>query len=177
MTDREATARGDLPRGEAKEFCGKQIGADGKDGEKNAEFSSEAWEEERARVSYTDIVVVGGDGTVHEVLNGIGNISACRLGLIPSGTGNDFAVAAKIPMDAEAAAKLILDGEAKETNFLTVGGVRCMKNLDRTVRSLTRVEKSGRGGHGLLEAGICLDRLPGEANDDVRLLRHPFPGR
>ena len=143
LTDREATARGDLPRGEAKEFCGKQIGADGKDGEKNAEFSSDAWEEERARVSYTDIVVVGGDGTVHEVLNGTGNISACRLGLIPSGTGNDFAVAAKIPMDAEAAAKLILDGEAKETNFLTVGGVRCMNigGLGMDVDVLVRCKK------------------------------------
>lgn len=107
------------------------------------EGTSAVCKEDKARVSYTDIVVVGGDGTVHEVLNGIGNISACRLGLIPSGTGNDFAVAAKIPMDAEAAAKLILDGEAKETNFLTVGGVRCMNigGLGMDVDVLVRCKK------------------------------------
>ncbi|MBQ8320290.1 MAG: diacylglycerol kinase family lipid kinase [Clostridia bacterium] len=73
-----------------------------------------------------EIVVVGGDGTLHEVLNGIRDVSKCRLGLIPSGTGNDFAAAANIPCDAEAALEIILNGEAKDTDYLSVGGKRCM---------------------------------------------------
>ena len=72
------------------------------------------------------IVVVGGDGTLHEVLNGIANPTECKIGLIPAGTGNDFADAAKIPMGAEEAARLILKGETKATDYLELGGVRCM---------------------------------------------------
>lgn len=73
-----------------------------------------------------DIIVLGGDGTLHEVLNGIVDPSACRLGLIPCGTGNDFAAKAGIPLRTEKALALILDGTAKETDYLEVGGKRCM---------------------------------------------------
>ncbi len=73
-----------------------------------------------------ELIVVGGDGTLHEVLGGISEPSACRLGLIPSGTGNDFAGRLGLPLDAEKAAERILDGEAKPIDYLEVGGVRCM---------------------------------------------------
>lgn len=45
----------------------------------------------------TELVVVGGDGTVNEVLSGVADPGAVTLGIIPAGTGNDFAAAAKIP--------------------------------------------------------------------------------
>ena len=54
------------------------------------------------------IIVAGGDGSVHEAINGImlsGRDAA--LGLIPTGTGNDFAKAAQIPLDWEAATSLL----------------------------------------------------------------------
>ena len=74
----------------------------------------------------TELIVLGGDGTLHEVLNGIVDPTICKLGLIPSGTGNDFAGRVGIPMDAEKAISLIIDGEAKATDYLEFGGVRCM---------------------------------------------------
>ena len=74
----------------------------------------------------TELVVVGGDGTLHEVLNGIVNPTECKIGLIPAGTGNDFADAMKIPRDPEKAAELILKGETKPTDYLEMDGVRCM---------------------------------------------------
>ena len=40
---------------------------------------------------YTDVIVVGGDGTLHNVVNCLGESSTVRLGLVPAGTGNDFA--------------------------------------------------------------------------------------
>lgn len=97
----------------------------------------------RNALSSTDIVVVGGDGTLHEVLNGIIDPAVCRLGLIPSGTGNDFAAAAGIPLDAGEAAELILDGKAKETDFLNVGGIRCMNvgGMGMDVDVLVRCKK------------------------------------
>jgi len=73
-----------------------------------------------------DIIVIGGDGTLHEVLNGIADPSKVRLGLIPSGTGNDFAEKAGIPTSVGKALDIILNGEAKPTDYLEVGGVRCM---------------------------------------------------
>ena len=38
-----------------------------------------------------NIVVVGGDGTIGQVLNGITDFSKVKLGIIPTGSGNDFA--------------------------------------------------------------------------------------
>ncbi len=81
---------------------------------------------ELTRNGETDFIVIGGDGTLHEVLSGLEDPSKCRLGLIPSGTGNDFAEKVGIPLNAEQALHIILDGEAKETDYLQVGEYRCM---------------------------------------------------
>lgn len=91
-----------------------------------------------------EIIAVGGDGTLHEVLNGIADPTACRLGLIPSGTGNDFAERISLPLDAEKAASLILDGDAKATDFLEVGGVRCM-NVAGVGMDVDVLERCKRG--------------------------------
>lgn len=37
------------------------------------------------------LVAVGGDGTINEVVNGITNFEKVRFGIIPTGSGNDFA--------------------------------------------------------------------------------------
>ena len=66
----------------------------------------------------TTIVAMGGDGTLHEVLNGITDFDKICLGLIPCGTGNDFAKHLNIPCDLEKAVDVILDGEAKPMDFL-----------------------------------------------------------
>lgn len=73
---------------------------------------------------YTDIVVIGGDGTLHEVLNGIVNPEKVTLGIIPCGSGNDFANVAKIPLEPLAALKLILSGNAKYTDYMVCSGIR-----------------------------------------------------
>lgn len=44
-----------------------------------------------------NLVVVGGDGAINEVVNGIKDFSKIRLGLIPTGSGNDFSRGLKIP--------------------------------------------------------------------------------
>lgn len=56
------------------------------------------------------IVVAGGDGTVHEATNGIMRAGGqASLGLVPTGTGNDFAKACEIPLDWEHATLLLAD--------------------------------------------------------------------
>lgn len=74
------------------------------------------------------IVAFGGDGTVNEVLNGISDPENCELGLIPAGTGNDFAGAAKIPKGI-AALELILKGEPKPTDFIQFDDGRRSLNI------------------------------------------------
>ena len=105
-----------------------------------------------------DLIVVGGDGTLHEALGGIQDLSRCRLGLIPLGTGNDFAAAAGIPEDVEKAAEIILDGAAKETDCLEVDGVRCMNvaGLGIDVDVLVRCNKGKM--HGKLKYLMSLIR-------------------
>lgn len=43
------------------------------------------------------LVVVGGDGTINEVINGISDFSNISFGVIPTGSGNDFARGNGIP--------------------------------------------------------------------------------
>lgn len=46
-----------------------------------------------------NIVILGGDGTVNEVINGIHDYKEVLLGYIPSGSSNDLARSLKIPKD------------------------------------------------------------------------------
>jgi diacylglycerol kinase (ATP) len=59
-----------------------------------------------ATAGATKIIVAGGDGTIHEAVNGIIRAgSATALGVIPLGTGNDFAKACSIPLRWEVATR------------------------------------------------------------------------
>lgn len=56
------------------------------------------------------ILIAGGDGSVHEATNGLlQSASDAAIGVIPTGTGNDFAKAAGIPLDWEIATRLLAD--------------------------------------------------------------------
>ncbi len=49
---------------------------------------------------YELVVAAGGDGTLNEVVNGLAaDFAAARLGLLPLGTGNDFARSIGVPAD------------------------------------------------------------------------------
>lgn len=57
-----------------------------------------------------ELIVAGGDGSIHEVVNGIFRAGGdAALGVIPIGTGNDFAKACSIPLYWEDAAILLAD--------------------------------------------------------------------
>ena len=94
----------------------------------------------------TSIVVVGGDGTLHEVLNGFSEFDRVNLGLIPCGTGNDFAHAAKIPEDPEKALNIVLKNRPEYTDFMQMPTVRGMNiiGMGIDVDVLNRYEKSSR---------------------------------
>lgn len=95
-----------------------------------------------------DIVVLGGDGTLHEVLNGIADPTQCRVALVPSGTGNDFAEKLGIPLKAADAVKLFLENEPKDVDYLQVGNRRCMNvaGLGMDVEVLERCQRGKMRG-------------------------------
>ncbi len=72
----------------------------------------------------TDIVGIGGDGTLHEILNGFHDFDKCNLGLIPCGTGNDFAGVLGLPTKPIEALKLILSTKPKYTDYMQMPGIR-----------------------------------------------------
>lgn len=65
--------------------------------------------------NFTNIICVGGDGTLHNIVNGImsqNNIpsESINVGMIPIGTGNDWAKTYKIPKSIQSAIETILKG-------------------------------------------------------------------
>ena len=56
------------------------------------------------------VVACGGDGTLHEVVNGIATVQDVTLGVLPCGRGNDFAAAIGVPLKPEAAIATLLSG-------------------------------------------------------------------
>src|SRR5208282_3600266 len=66
------------------------------------------------------IVSAGGDGTHHYVVNGLFG-SEIPLGLLPMGTGNDFAKGVGMPMDLHAAAAALLNGPVREIDLAQAG--------------------------------------------------------
>ncbi|MEH7353812.1 diacylglycerol kinase [Neobacillus drentensis] len=61
---------------------------------------------------YDIVIAAGGDGTIHEVVNGLAEQEyRPKLGIIPAGTTNDFARALHIPRDVGAAVNIITKGE------------------------------------------------------------------
>ena len=68
------------------------------------------------------ILVAGGDGTVCETAEGLAEAgSACELGVLPLGTGNDAARTLGIPIDVEAAARAALGDTVREVDLIRVG--------------------------------------------------------
>ena len=97
------------------------------------------------------VIVMGGDGTVHDVLNGFADFDNCELGIIPFGTGNDFAEGAGIPLDAKKAAELIVNGTARPIDFIQLAsGLRSINSVGMgiDVDVLKRTYSSGEKGKG-----------------------------
>lgn len=74
----------------------------------------------------TDVVICGGDGTVSAVMAALIGTDT-RVGIIPMGSGNGLAFAAKIPKDPGKALDIIFSGKASCIDgFLINGHFSCM---------------------------------------------------
>ncbi|WP_422124095.1 diacylglycerol/lipid kinase family protein [Planococcus sp. X10-3] len=69
------------------------------------------------------LFVAGGDGTIHDAVQALSEVSSPPpLGIIPSGTCNDFARTLEIPMDLTLAAEALTDGTITEVDAASING-------------------------------------------------------
>lgn len=131
IVNRKKLTRKNLKIIEKVETVFKEHGADyeilrtqyrGHDKELAGEIS--LYDEEKA------IIALGGDGTLHDILNGIKSFENTALGIIPLGTGNDFAKVCRLPKNAVKCAKIILNSKPNPIDYI---------QLDSGVRSLNAI--------------------------------------
>jgi len=105
---------------------------------------------------YDAVVAVGGDGTLHEVLNGaLESRRVPAIGVIPAGTGNDFARSISLPRDPERAYQACLSGRVEPIDVGLVNGRPYINvagfGFDAAVADeVIRRAASGRRGSGTI---------------------------
>jgi len=82
---------------------------------------AEAQTERAVEQGYATIVAAGGDGTINEVVNGIGS-SNVALGILPMGTVNVVALELGIPFNLAAAWKVIRGGKIRAIDLASANG-------------------------------------------------------
>ena len=101
-----------------------------------------------------DLVVVGGDGSFNQALNGINSFENVRMGLLPAGSGNDLIRGLGVVNSPIALAKIILEGKTVET--LDLGEVIYHNRFDETYHESK--EKDGLTHHRfIISSGIGFD--------------------
>ena len=110
-----------------------------------------------ARDGYQRVVAMGGDGTVTEVATGLLRAAdeghEAVLGILPAGSGNDYAFGIGIPTSLEPACRRLADGRVRSVDVIRVtadGESRIFNNtvgigFDADVLLETRKMKRGRG--------------------------------
>lgn len=117
-------------------------------------FASQGVEE-----GYEVIIAMGGDGTVHEAVNGIAKHSERpQFGLVPMGTVNDLARVLGIPLDPEEAIRVFEDsvvmkvdlGRVNDLYFSNAVGIG---SIPESIHEVSSEEKSRLGAMAYYIAG------------------------
>lgn len=118
---------------------------------------------QRLREGAETIVCVGGDGTFHEVINGFMNEDGrlrqeARVGLLPGGTGCDFARTVRLPADPDDFFDLMNEGQGL---FIDLGRLHC-RDFDNQpcLRYFHNIVSFGIGGEVVARAGRIRKLLP-----------------
>ncbi|MFO7670912.1 MAG: diacylglycerol kinase family lipid kinase [Bacteroidales bacterium] len=114
----------------------------------------------KIKEGYSRIIVVGGDGTMNEVINGlfaqgVVHTTEVMLGMISVGTGNDWAKMFNIPLDYEEAVKTI----KKQRTFIQDAGlVQYTKNGKEWKRYFINIAGMGFGARVVARSNRMKDR-------------------
>ena len=78
---------------------------------------------ESSRAGYARVVVAGGDGTLNLAVREF-DLEKGTLGLIPTGSGDDFAKVTGIPRDIRGACENVLNGTVREVDVAVANNLR-----------------------------------------------------
>ncbi len=101
------------------------------------------------------LIVVGGDGTVNEVVNGLGRAGfpdGVTLAVIPMGTGNDLAATLAIPDDLEEAQETVRRGRVRRLDVARIRSEGVEERFFINVAS---------GGYGAETSALADEELKG----------------
>ena len=98
-----------------------------------------------------NIIVLGGDGTLNEVLNGIREFSKVHLGYIPTGSSNDFARSISLD-DPEIAARMIVLNTEPIMRDICVATYHDLETDTKQVRYFNDALGLGLDGHSCWKA-------------------------
>ena len=110
------------------------------------------------------LVVVGGDGTVNEIVNGVAGTQA-EIAVLPNGTGQDFARTHGIPSGLDEAVRVVLEGATKT---IDLGRVECEGSESRY---FANVGSAGMSGSVARRANSMTKRFGGRATFFYALTR------
>lgn len=122
------------------------------------------------REGFRKIIVVGGDGTMNEVANGIFKqkvlpTTEITAGMISVGTGNDWVRTYNIPMDYEKAVEVLKRGETMLQDAGTVSYYNSHVEYTRYF-----VNMAGLGFDGLVAQKTNADKIRGRGNPFLYLI-------
>ncbi|MFC7441863.1 diacylglycerol kinase [Laceyella putida] len=119
------------------------------------------------------VIAAGGDGTIHEVVNGLASYEQPpKLGILPAGTTNDLARALRLPRDIQDACDVITTGRSTSVDVGKFGD-----------RYFINVAAAGRITEVTYEAPSRLKTVMGplayyaKAIEKLGTLHKPFPLR
>ncbi|GGD08091.1 diacylglycerol/lipid kinase family protein [Nocardioides daphniae] len=128
------------------------------------------------------VVVAGGDGSLHAVVQTLhdrGELSGATLGLLPLGTGNDFARGVELPLEADAAARALVAATARPVDLVVaddgtvvVNNVHLGAGAQAARYGAELKEKLGEAGVGkvnLGKLGYPLGAIKAAATEPVRV--------
>lgn len=112
-----------------------------------------------------NLLILGGDGSVHDAVNGIADFSHVRLGFLPCGSGNDQIRDMGLPQDPLAVLARFLEGKVRRTADIgEVTFARSYRISGRTLRpEPARTERfnvsAGIGFDAAVCRGVSVSRL------------------
>ncbi len=103
------------------------------------------------RKGFRKIISVGGDGTIHEIVNGLFHqrevpVEEVTLAVLPAGSGNDWTRMYKIPLDYDRSIDTLLNGRII---FQDIVKVQCLQSGVENMRYMVNIAGIG------LDANIC----------------------
>ncbi len=107
-------------------------------------------------------IVAGGDGSLHHVLQGLhdrGELQSVPVGLLPMGTGNDFARSIGLPLDMQEAARALLAARLAPVDLAVDDTGRVLVNAGHVGVGAAASESAGSFKKALGPVGYRLGSL------------------